>query len=285
MSASSNVPWQGMADCRLGYMFRKVLKMLTIDQLQLQDQAQAVSRLPAIEVKNLARSFNGLRALDGISFAVCPGEIFGFLGPNGAGKTTTIRILTGQLRPTSGTARVAGCNVVTDRQELKPQIGVVFEYQNLYLRLSARDNLNFTAGLYGVPRARVDEVLNIVHLQERAKDRLKTYSNGMKQRLLIARALLPWPKVLFLDEPTRGLDPNMARQIRAIISDLGQKGITVFLTTHYMEEADQLCGRVAILDRGKIVALDRPEKLKSIYHVSTLEDVFVHLTGHAFEGG
>ena len=259
--------------------------MLTIDQLQLQDQAQAVSRLPAIEVKNLARSFNGLRALDGISFAVCPGEIFGFLGPNGAGKTTTIRILTGQLRPTSGTARVAGCNVVTERQELKPQIGVVFEYQNLYLRLSARDNLNFTAGLYGVPRARVDEVLNIVHLQERAKDRLKTYSNGMKQRLLIARALLPWPKVLFLDEPTRGLDPNMARQIRAIISDLGQKGITVFLTTHYMEEANQLCGRVAILDRGKIVALDRPEKLKSIYHVSTLEDVFVHLTGHAFEGG
>jgi ABC-2 type transport system ATP-binding protein len=239
--------------------------------------------LPAIEVANVARSFDSLRALDGISFAVLPGEIFGFLGPNGAGKTTMIRILTGQLRPTSGTARVAGCNVVSERQALKPLIGVVFETQNLYQRLSALDNLNFTARLYGVPRARVDELLQAVHLQERAKDRLKTYSNGMKQRLLIARALLHWPKVLFLDEPTRGLDPNMARQIRAIVSDLAKQGITIFLTTHYMEEADQLCNRVAILDRGKIVAMDTPEKLKHLYHASSLEDVFVQLTGRAFE--
>jgi ABC-2 type transport system ATP-binding protein len=214
-----------------------------------------------------------------------PGEIFGFLGPNGADKTTTIRLLTGQLRPTSGFARVAGCDVVTERQELKPQIGVVFEYQNLYLRLSARDNLYFSANLYGVSRTRVSELLKAMQLEDRANCKLKEYSNGMKQRLLIARALLHSPKVLFLDEPTRGLDPNMARQIRAIITNLAKQGITVFLTTHYMEEADQLCHRVAILDRGKIVAMDTPEKLKNIYRTDTLEDVFVLLTGHAFEVG
>jgi ABC-2 type transport system ATP-binding protein len=134
-----------------------------------------------------------------------------------------------------------------------------------------------------VPRSRVEDMLQVVHLKDRAKDNLKTYSNGMKQRLLIARALLHGPKVLFLDEPTRGLDPNMARQIRSIVSNLAKQGITVFLTTHYMDEADQLCHRVAILDRGKIVALDSPEKLKAIYHAATLEDVFVQLTGHAFE--
>jgi ABC-2 type transport system ATP-binding protein len=222
--------------------------------------------------------------LDGISFEVFPGEIFGFLGPNGAGKTTTIRILTGQLYPSSGSATVAGFDVVTERQELKPQIGVVFEYQNLYLHLSARDNLVFSAGLYGVPRSRVGELLKAVQLGERANDSLKKYSNGMKQRLLIARALLHQPKVLFLDEPTRGLDPNMARQIRAIVSELAKQGITIFLTTHYMDEADHLCNRVAIIDRGKIVAMDSPAKLKEIHQVPTLEDVFVLLTGHAFEG-
>jgi ABC-2 type transport system ATP-binding protein len=224
--------------------------------------------------------------LNVISFNVLQGEIFGFLGPNGAGKTTTIRILTGQLRPSSGKARVAGCDVVEEREALKPQIGVVFEYQNLYQRLSARDNLNFTAGLYGVPKTRVDEVLALVRLKERANDSLKKYSNGMKQRLLIARALLPWPKVLFLDEPTRGLDPNLAREIRAIIASLSQQGVTIFLTTHYMEEADQLCNRIAILDQGCIVALDTPERLKATYSQNgkaTLEDVFVRLTGHSFE--
>jgi ABC-2 type transport system ATP-binding protein len=257
--------------------------MINIDQIYVKDKLPIASSLPAIKVENLVRQFSNVRALDGVSFEILPGEIFGFLGPNGAGKTTTIRILTGQLRPTSGTARVAGCDVVTERQKLKPQIGVVFEYQNLYQRLSARDNLNFTAGLYGVPQSRVDEMLQVVHLQDRSKDSLKTYSNGMKQRLLIARALLHGPKVLFLDEPTRGLDPNMARQIRSIVLDLAKQGITVFLTTHYMDEADQLCHRVAILDRGMIVAMDQPEKLKATYHATTLEDVFVQLTGHGFE--
>jgi ABC-2 type transport system ATP-binding protein len=233
--------------------------------------------MKAIEVQNLTRDYNGLRAVDDISFDVEPGEVFGFLGPNGAGKTTTIRMLTGQLRPTTGTARVAGCDVVSQRDALKPQIGVVFEYPNIYERLSALDNLHFTARLYGVPRGRVREVLAQVGLADRAKERTKQYSSGMKQRLLIARALLPQPKVLFLDEPTRGLDPNMARGIRAIVADLARQGVTVFLTTHYMEEADQLCGRVAILDQGRIVALDAPARLKAAGE--TLEDVFVRLTG------
>jgi ABC-2 type transport system ATP-binding protein len=238
--------------------------------------------MKAIEVQDLTRNYNGLRAVDGISFSVEPGEIFGFLGPNGAGKTTTIRMLTGQLRPTSGKALVMDCDVVTERQQLKPQIGVVFDSQNLYERMSARDNLRFYGRLYRVDSKRVDEVLEQVGLTRRSKDKVKTYSNGMKQRLLIARALLHKPKVLFLDEPTRGLDPNVARDIRAIVVDLARQGMTVFLTTHYMEEADQLSRRVAIIDQGRIVALDTPENLKAQYSEgdkTTLEDVFVQLTG------
>ena len=215
-----------------------------------------------IEAENLTRTFNGLRAVDNITFTVEEGEIFGFLGPNGAGKTTTIRLLTGQLRPTQGRARVAGCDVVGERQRLKPQIGVVFEHQNLYERLSGRENLAFSARLYDVDGQRVDKVLAQVDLQERANDPVKHYSNGMKQRLLIARALLHNPRVLFLDEPTKGLDPTVARQVRSLVDSLASQGMTVFLTTHYMEEADQLCQRVAFLNRGRIVALDTPERLK-----------------------
>jgi ABC-2 type transport system ATP-binding protein len=239
--------------------------------------------MKAIEVHELTRNYNGLRAVDGISFAVEAGEIFGFLGPNGAGKTTTIRMLTGQLRPTSGTARVVGCDVVGDRQSLKPQIGVVFDSQNIYERMSARDNLRFYARLYRVKKSRVDEVLTQVGLTGRAKDKVKGYSNGMKQRVLIARALLHKPKVLFLDEPTRGLDPNVARDIRAIVRQLVSQGMTVFLTTHYMEEADQLSDRVAIIDQGRIVALNTPERLKAEHgngEKTTLENVFVQLTGN-----
>lgn len=238
--------------------------------------------MQAVDVQNLTRDYSSLRALDRISFTVEPGEIFGFLGPNGAGKTTTIKILTGQLRPTSGTAQVMGCDVVQERDRLKPQIGVVFESQNIYERLSARDNLMFAARLYGVGRDRVEAALAQFGLADRAKERTKQFSNGMKQRLLIARAMLHQPRVLFLDEPTRGLDPNMARGIRTIVVDLAKAGVTVFLTTHYMEEADQLCQRVAIIDQGHIVALDTPAHLKAEHGESdktTLEDVFVKLTG------
>jgi len=230
----------------------------------------------AVETENLTRIFNGLHAVDGLAFTVRKGEVFGLLGPNGAGKTTTIRMLTGQLRPTAGRARVIGCDVVSERERLKPQIGVVFEYQNLYERMSGRENLAFSARLYGTEGQRVDEILEQVKLGERAGDPVRHYSNGMKQRLLIARALLHRPQLLFLDEPTKGLDPTVARQIRRLVADLADQGVTVFLTTHYMEEADQLCQRVAFLNEGRIVALDTPQRLKVTYgqrHLkATLDD-------------
>jgi len=216
----------------------------------------------AIVAENLTRDFNDLRAVDGITFTVGKGEIFGLLGPNGAGKTTTIRMLTGQLLPTKGKAYVAGHNVRSERKLLKPKIGVVFEHQNLYERMSGRENLAFAARLYAVDNCRVAQVLEQVGLRERANDPVKKYSNGMKQRLLIARALLHRPEVLFLDEPTSGLDPDIAREIRRLIAEMASQGLTVFLTTHYMEEADQLSQRVAFLNQGRIVALDTPEHLK-----------------------
>lgn len=218
-----------------------------------------------IQAEFLSRSFNGKIAVDRISFHVRPGEIFGFLGHNGAGKTTTIRMLTGQLRPTSGRASISGFDVVAQRSHIKPMIGVVFEYQNLYERMSGRENLLFFAQLYDVGARPVDELLEKVGLADRANDKVKTYSNGMKQRLVVARALLNSPQVLFLDEPTRGLDPTSARDIRKTIRDLGQQGATVFLTTHYMEEADQLCGRVAFISDARIIALDTPQSLKLQY--------------------
>lgn len=216
----------------------------------------------AIDVNGLTRTFNDLRAVDNISFAVEAGEVFGFLGHNGAGKTTTIRMLTGQLRPTAGRAQVAGCDTATEQQRLKPLIGVVSEHQNLYERMSGRENVAFAAQLYGVENRRVDAVLNQVGMTDRAGDKVQNYSNGMKQRVLIARALLHQPQIIFLDEPTRGLDPVVARDIRRLILDLAVQGVTVFLTTHYMEEADQLCRRVAFISEGRIVALDTPDNLK-----------------------
>jgi ABC-2 type transport system ATP-binding protein len=242
----------------------------------------------AIEIHKLNKEYDGLLAVDHISFNVSIGEIFGYLGPNGAGKTTTIRMLTGQLRPTSGQAFVMDCDVVEEREALKPQIGVVSDNQNLYGRMSARDNLRFFARLYGVNKRRVEEVLALVGLSSRQKDKVETFSNGMKQRLVIGRALLHQPMVLFLDEPTRGLDPNVARDIRALIKQLADEGMTVFLTTHYMEEADNLSSRVAIINQGKIVALDTPEQLKAKYGEGpqvTLEDVFVKLTGRYLRNG
>ena len=221
--------------------------------------------MPAIEVENLSRAFNGLRAVDNISFSVDAGEIFGFLGHNGAGKTTTIRMLSGQLLPSSGGGRVAGCDIVTEQQRLKPLIGVVSEHQNLYERMSGRENLEFAARLYGVDTRRIDTALEQVDLLNRARDKVQNYSNGMKQRLLIARSILHGPQIVFLDEPTRGLDPVVGREIRRLIVDMSKQGVTIFLTTHYMEEADQLCGRVAFLSEGRIVALDTPDNLKTAH--------------------
>jgi ABC-2 type transport system ATP-binding protein len=216
-------------------------------------------------VEELARHYGAVRAVDGISFSVAEGEIFGLLGHNGAGKTTTIRMLTGRTRPTAGRASIAGYDVVEELDQIKPIINLVFEDANLYERLTGRDNLAVFARLYGVPVSRADELLEQLDLTDAARRRVKTYSTGMKQRLIIARALINAPKVLFLDEPTRGLDPASARELREMILRLAQQGTTVFLTTHYMNEADELCDRVAFLKEGRIVALDSPRELKLKY--------------------
>ncbi len=215
-----------------------------------------------IEADDLRRSFGAKEAVAGISFSVRRGEIFGLLGPNGAGKTTTIRLLTGQIDPSGGGARVAGCDVVKERAHLKERIGVVFEEQNLYERLSARLNLEFACWLYKVDTRRVDEVLDLVRLRDRAKEPVRVFSNGMKQRLVIARALLHRPQVLFLDEPGRGLDPIAAREVRETVEQLRREGTTILLTTHLMEEADQLCQQVAFIVNGRLLANDTPRSLK-----------------------
>ena len=217
---------------------------------------------PMIVVDALTKVYGSTRAVDGISFTVAAGEVFGLLGHNGAGKTTTIRMLTGRARPTSGRATIAGRDVVEDIEQVRPLINLVFEEQNLYDRMSGRDNLRFFADLYRVPHARVDELLEMVNLVEPADRAVKTYSTGMKQRVIIARSLINSPRVLFLDEPTRGLDPVSARDLRSIITELSRRGTTILLTTHYMEEADELCDRVAFLSAGRVVALDSPRELK-----------------------
>ncbi len=220
---------------------------------------------PMIEVRDLAKHYGSVRAVDGISFSVGAGEIFGFLGHNGAGKTTTIRLLTGRARPTSGVAHIANYDVTTAMDRIRPLINLVFEEPNLYERMTGRENLRFFADLYRVPPGRVDDLLDQVELAAAANRKVKTYSSGMKQRLLIARSLINQPDVLFLDEPTRGLDPASSREIRQLIARQSDQGTTVFLTTHYMEEADELCDRVAFLSQGRIVALDTPRELKLRY--------------------
>jgi ABC-2 type transport system ATP-binding protein len=219
-------------------------------------------RSPTVEVRDLHKHYGGVRAVDGISFDVAEGEVFGLLGHNGAGKTTTIRVLTGRARPTEGNASVLGHDVVRSREAIRPLINLVFEDQNLYERMSGRENLRLFATLYGAPVPRADELLELVGLREAGRRAVKTYSTGMKQRLLVARALVNRPRVLFLDEPTRGLDPTSAREIRALIARLASESVSILLTTHYMEEADELCDRVAFLSQGKIVALDSPRELK-----------------------
>jgi ABC-2 type transport system ATP-binding protein len=230
---------------------------------------------PVVEVEDLRKYYGEVRAVDGISFTIHQGEIFGLLGHNGAGKTTTIRMLTVRARPTAGYARVAGYDVVADREQLKPLINLVFEEQNLYERMSARETLRFFADLYDAPAARAEELLELVDLSDAADRKVKTYSSGMKQRLLVARALINQPRVLFLDEPTRGLDPSSARDIRTMIARLSDEGMTVLLTTHYMEEADELCDRVAFLSQGRVVALDTPRELK-LSHGSRTATVLLH---------
>ena len=221
----------------------------------------------AIEVSDLTKHYGDVKAVDGVSFKVARGEFFGLLGPNGAGKTTTIRMLTGLTKPLSGTAKVAGRDCIRETLSVKQRIGVVSEVSNLYNEMSAWDNLMFIGELYGVDKltreARAKQLLEVFQLYDRRNDHLLGYSKGMKRRIRIAAALLHRPEVLFLDEPTSGLDVQSSRLIRSIIRELNSEGVTVFLTTHYIDEADQLCDQVAIIKDGKIVAEGSPEKLKS----------------------
>jgi len=220
-----------------------------------------------IRTDNLVKNYGDLAAVDSVNFEVMSGEIFGFLGPNGAGKTTTMNMLSTILKPTAGTAVVNGYDIVRFKNEVRESIGMVFQDPSLDDTLTARENLEFHAVVYHIPRSergrRMKEVLEMVSLSERADDRVETYSGGMKRRLEIARGLLHYPKVLFLDEPTIGLDPQTRNYIWEYIEDLKKReGITIFLTTHYMEEAEH-CDRIAIIDVGRIIALDTPEQLKN----------------------
>ena len=222
---------------------------------------------PAVLVDGLVKRYGEVEAVRGIGFEVAPGETFGFLGPNGAGKSTTIKILCTLADPTSGTARVAGYDVKTQRDTVRRNIGLVFQDPTLDSYLTGEQNLRFHADLYGVPRQqlapRMRQVLEMVGLWDRRQAVVATYSGGMKRRLEIARGLLHAPRVLFLDEPTVGLDPQTRSSIWEYINDLKQReDITIFLTTHYMDEAEN-CDRIAIIDHGKIVAIDTPENLKA----------------------
>jgi len=217
---------------------------------------------PAIRVEDISFSYGDIDALRGISFEVAPGEILGFLGPNGAGKSTTIKMLTGQLRPKSGRAQVLGVDVKTDDPVIQAQIGVCFEEKNLYESMSARENLRFFGSLFGIKNVDTDDLLRRVGLADRASDRVSKYSKGMRQRLMMARTLVNTPKVMFLDEPTDGLDPVSAQAIRMLIQQEADRGAAVLLTTHDMHEADELSDRVAFINEGKLYAIDTPENLK-----------------------
>jgi ABC-2 type transport system ATP-binding protein len=224
-------------------------------------------RPPAIEVDDLRRTFGEVEAVRGVSFAVAPGEVFGFLGPNGAGKSTTINVLCTLTRPTAGTARVSGFDVVARRDDVRRHIGLVFQDQTLDGYLTAAQNLRLHADLYGIERAsiagRMRQVLDMVDLWDRRDQPVMTFSGGMKRRLEIARGLMHSPRVLFLDEPTVGLDPQTRASIWRYLRALQEaEGTTIFMTTHYLDEAE-VCDRIAIIDRGEIAVLDTPEALKA----------------------
>jgi len=246
-----------------------------------------------IATKNLKRVFKittgvirrkqkEIDALDGVDLTIEKGELFGVPGPNGAGKTTLTRILATILLPTSGSAQVFGLDVVKKAKEIRPRIGIVFGGERgLYWRLSGRDNLQYFADLYRMPpevtKKRIPELLELVGMTERANERIEGYSRGMKQRLHIARGLLHDPELLFLDEPTIGLDPVAARDLRQVIHDLCIAGKTIFLTSHYMFEIDALCNRVAVVNKGKILITDTPSALKKL--VANLEVVEIECFG------
>lgn len=247
-----------------------------------------------ISVNDLKKSFGPLQAVKGVSFEVKKGEIFGILGPNGAGKTTTLEMLEGLRKSDSGNIQVAGVDVCEDRQTVKALIGVQLQASSFFDHLNLSELINFFAALYS-RKVDAKEILDEVELGEKAKSEVSTLSGGQKQRFSIASALVNEPKVLFLDEPTTGLDPQARRHLWALIESIRKKGMTIVITTHYMDEAEVLCDRVAIMNSGKIVEIDTPEKLitkllkrgfkkKKVVQEANLEDVFLDLTGHELRG-
>jgi len=237
-----------------------------------------------IRVQNLVKNFGDLTAVNDISFEVQQGEIFAFLGPNGAGKTTTIKMLTTLLNPTSGTMELDGLNPVVQRNEARRTFGIVFQDPSLDGEQTAYENMDLHAVLYKVPRklraGRIEHLLTLFELWERRDDYVKTFSGGMKRRLEIARGFLHTPKILFLDEPTLGLDPQTRNQLWTHVKHLNQaEKVTVFLTTHYMDEADRVAQRIAVIDHGRIVAQGTPSELKQQTNSASLEQAFLALTG------
>ena len=238
---------------------------------------------PAIKTVSLTKYYGKLLAVDHINFEVKKGEIFGFLGPNGAGKTTTVRMLTGISTPTEGIAEVMGYDIQKQSVQAKELMGIVPDVSNVYTDLSAWGNLIFTGKLYDIPRAererRAKDLLELFGLYNRRHEMVRNFSRGMKRRLCIAMALMNKSSILFLDEPTSGLDVQSVITIRNLVRKLNQEGLTIFLTTHNMDEANQMCDRIAIIDRGKLVAIDTPEKLKkTIRRLQSLEISFVDST-------
>lgn len=239
-----------------------------------------------IRVRNLVKTFGTFAAVDNVSFEVAQGEIFAFLGPNGAGKTTTIKMLTTMLKPASGDIELDGLDVHRQQTEVRKRFGIVFQDPSLDGDLTARENMEFHGILYHVPqklrRQRTEELLKLFELWERRDDQVKKFSGGMKRRLEIARGFLHTPKILFLDEPTLGLDPQSRNQLWTHVKQVNEtEGVTVFLTTHYMDEADRVADRVGVIDHGKMVAQGTPKEIKENAGVESLEDAFLKLTGSA----
>jgi ABC-2 type transport system ATP-binding protein len=239
-----------------------------------------------IRVRNLTKKFGDFTAVDNISFEVAAGEIFAFLGPNGAGKTTTIKILTTLLSATSGTLEVDGMDPTQKKNEVRKRFGIVFQDPSLDQDLSAWENMDLHGVLYHLPRKlrreRTETLLKTFELWERRAEMVRQFSGGMKRRLEIARGLLHVPKILFLDEPTLGLDPQSRNQLWTQVKQLNQsEGVTVFLTTHYMDEADRVASRIAVIDHGRIVATGSPQQLKQQTRKESLEEAFLALTGTA----
>jgi ABC-2 type transport system ATP-binding protein len=237
-----------------------------------------------IRVDNLVKTFGEIKAVDGVSFAVPAGEIFAFLGPNGAGKTTTIQMLTTLLRPTSGSMALDGLDPTRDQLDVRRRFGIVFQDPSLDNELTAYENMDLHGVLYHVPRRtrheRIELLLTLFELWDRRDSYVKTFSGGMKRRLEIARGFLHTPKILFLDEPTLGLDPQSRNQLWTHVRTLNEKeGVTVFLTTHYMDEAERVAHRIAIIDHGKIVSVGTAQELKERTGTDSLEGAFLKLTG------